>query len=66
MNFTFNMGQMGDTTFIENICKAHQGCEGCPVMEKGAIQDILNRKTYSCSTAIIMNILKKAKENVKR
>ena len=66
MNFTFNMGQMGDTTFIENICKAHQQCEDCPVMEKGAIQDVLNRKTYSCSTVIIMNIQKKAKENAKR
>ena len=66
MRINFNMGQMGDTTAIENICKAHQQCEGCPVIEKGAIQDVLNRKTYSCSTAIIMNIQKKAKENVKR
>ena len=48
MRINFNMGQMGDTTAIENICKAHQQCEGCPVMEKGAIQDVLNRKTYSC------------------
>ena len=59
MNFTFNMGQMGDTTFIENICKAHQGCEGCPVMEQGAIKNVGTNVVYSCSTAIIKNIQKK-------
>ena len=58
MQFTFNMGQMGDTSYIENICKEHQGCENCPFLEKGAIQNTVNKTIYSCSTAIIKNIQK--------
>ena len=59
MNFTFNMGQ-NNTTFIENICKNHPACEGCPVLEQGKIQS--GQAVYSCSTAIIKNI-QKAKNN---
>ena len=58
MRFNFNMGQMADTSYIENICKEHKECIGCPVMEKGAIQNITNRTIYSCSTAIIKNVQK--------
>ena len=65
MRFTFNTGQMGDTSYIENICKEHKECMGCPVLEKGAIQLVGTGTMYSCSTAIIMNIQKKAKENAK-
>ena len=49
---------MADTSYIENICKEHKECIGCPVMEKGAIQNITNRTIYSCSTAIIKNVQK--------
>ena len=58
MQFNFHMGQIGDTSYIENICKEHKECIGCPVMEKGAIQHVANRTIYSCSTAIIRNIQK--------
>ena len=58
MRFTFNMGQTGDTSYIENICKEHKECIGCPVLEKGAIQNTIDRVVYSCSTAIIKNIIK--------
>ena len=29
---------IGDTSFIENICKEHKECIECPVMERGAIK----------------------------
>ena len=56
MNFTFNMGQMADTSYIENICKNHPECESCPVLEQGAIQNNADRTVYSCSKAIIKNM----------
>ena len=59
MIFNFNMNNVGDTSYIENICKQHSGCDGCPVLEKGAIQNTFDRTIYSCSTAIIRNIQKK-------
>lgn len=62
MVFNFNMGQMGDTSYIENICKNHQQCEDCPVLEKGAIQTASSKVVYSCSTAIIKNIQKARKQ----
>jgi len=62
MNFTFNMGQMVNTSYIENICKNHPECESCPVLEQGAIQNMADKIIYSCSTAIIKNI-QKAKNN---
>ena len=55
------MGQ-ADTSYIENICKKHKECVGCPVLEKGAIQTASSKVVYSCSTAIIKNI-QKAKNN---
>lgn len=58
MRFNFNMGNMADTSYIEKICEAHKECIGCPVMEKGAIQNTIDRVVYSCSTAIIKNIIK--------
>ena len=58
MTFNFNMGQIGDTSYIENICKTHPECKDCPVLEKGAIQTVTNGTIYSCSTAIIKNIQK--------
>ena len=61
MKFTFNMGK-ADTTFIENICKNHRECEGCPVIEQGAIKSASTNVIYSCSTAIIKNI-QKARKN---
>ena len=60
-----NLNGIHDTSYIENICRQHKECIGCPVMEKGAIQTIGDSKIYSCSTAIVMNIQKKAKENAK-
>ena len=62
MNFTFNMGQMANTSYIENICKNHLECESCPVLEKGAIQNTADKTIYSCSKAIINNV-QKAKNN---
>ena len=63
MQFTFNMGQgQGNVDFITNICKNHFACEGCPILEQGAIQNASNKIIYSCSTAIIKNI-QKAKNN---
>ena len=59
MIFNFNMNNVGDTSYIENICKQHSGCEGCPVLEKGSIINLMDKKIYSCSTAIIKNIQKK-------
>ena len=56
--FNFNMGQIGDTSYIENVCKTHPECKDCPVMEKGAIKTTTNGTIYSCSTAIIKNIQK--------
>lgn len=58
MQFNFNMGQIGDTSYIEKICKEHKECIDCPVLEKGAIQNTFDRTIYSCSTAIIKNIQK--------
>ena len=49
---------IGDTSFIENICKEHKECIECPVMERGAIKRAGDGKIYSCSTAIIRNIQK--------
>ena len=63
MIFNFNMGQIGDTSYIENICKNHFACESCPVLEQGAIQNTNDKTIYSCSTAIIRNIQKRAKNN---
>ena len=62
MNFTFNMGGMANTSYIESICKNHPECENCPILEQGAIQKATDKTIYSCSTAIIKNI-QKAKNN---
>lgn len=62
MQFNFNMGQMADTSYIENICRNHYQCESCPILEQGAIQNVADRTIYSCSTAIVKNIQKEKKQ----
>lgn len=56
------MGQMADTSYIENICRNHYQCESCPILEQGAIQNVADRTIYSCSTAIVKNIQKEKKQ----
>ena len=62
MTFNFNMGQIGDTSYIENICKTHPECKDCPVTQTGAIK--LDETMVSCSTEIIKHIQRKAGKNV--
>ena len=64
MNFRFgfngfNMGDgENDTIKLAEMCKQYVQCEGCPVLEQGAIRFEGSNSQVSCSTAIIRNIQK--------
>ena len=63
MRFTFNQGFANDeTTQIANICKEHYQCEGCPIMEQGALKNANTGVVSTCSTVIIRNIQKNGKQ----
>ena len=61
MILNFNMGQDKEMEDIIQKCKNYLQCEGCPIMEQGAIINPITRIKYSCSTAMIKNIQKNGK-----